>query len=190
VCCGTKRLTEISCPADCGYLASARDHPPAVTVRRQQRDIGLLVQSMRDFNRRQTELFFAVNSCIARHAPPELQPLVDDDVREATGAVAATLETSTRGVIYEHRPSSLPAGRLAGEIRALLTEIGKNGGTAFERDSAQVLRRVEDAVREAGSRDPTNRRAFLDWLSRVIRADDGDARPSGPHGEASGLILP
>ena len=24
VCCGTKRLTEIACPSDCGYLATAR----------------------------------------------------------------------------------------------------------------------------------------------------------------------
>ncbi len=29
VCCGTKRLTQIPCPSDCVYLASAREHPPA-----------------------------------------------------------------------------------------------------------------------------------------------------------------
>jgi hypothetical protein len=26
VCCGTKRLTEIACPPDCGYLSTARTH--------------------------------------------------------------------------------------------------------------------------------------------------------------------
>ena len=29
VCCGTKRLVEIRCPATCGYLQSARVHPAA-----------------------------------------------------------------------------------------------------------------------------------------------------------------
>ena len=39
VCCGTKRLIEIALPGDCVYLASAREHPPAVAVRQQQRDV-------------------------------------------------------------------------------------------------------------------------------------------------------
>ncbi|SVD73437.1 uncharacterized protein METZ01_LOCUS426291, partial [marine metagenome] len=39
VCCGTKRLVEINCPSDCGYLASSKAHPPAVVQRQQERDI-------------------------------------------------------------------------------------------------------------------------------------------------------
>src|SRR5215470_8411305 len=42
VCCGTKRLVQIHCPSDCTWLASAREHPPAVVVRRHQRDLGVL----------------------------------------------------------------------------------------------------------------------------------------------------
>src|SRR5262249_11210358 len=60
VCCGTKRLVEIACPGDCPWLASAREHPPAVAVRRHQRELGLVVQFMRDLNERQSELFFLV----------------------------------------------------------------------------------------------------------------------------------
>src|SRR5262245_66624797 len=62
VCCGTKRLVEIACPSDCTWLASAREHPPAVAVRQQRHDLGLLVQFMRDLNRRQSQLFFLVNT--------------------------------------------------------------------------------------------------------------------------------
>src|SRR5438067_11763451 len=83
VCCGTKRLVQIQCPADCVYLTSSREHPPAALVRRQQRDLALLVQFMRDLNERQGELFFLVTSFLMRYEAPELQPLIDDDVREA-----------------------------------------------------------------------------------------------------------
>src|SRR6185436_15038482 len=101
VCCGTKRLTQIQCPSDCAYLATAREHPPAAAVRQQQRDLGLLVQFMRDFNQRQSQLFFLIATFLARYEAPEFQPLIDDDVGEAAAALASTFETAARGVIYE-----------------------------------------------------------------------------------------
>src|SRR5437867_4451151 len=61
LCCGTKRLVEIACPSDCPWLVSAREHPPAVAVRRQQHDVGLLVSFMRDLTERQSQLFFFVS---------------------------------------------------------------------------------------------------------------------------------
>ncbi|HYT73137.1 MAG TPA: hypothetical protein VEL79_00190, partial [Vicinamibacterales bacterium] len=36
-CCATKRLVEIACPPDCGYLSAARAHPAAVVQRQQDR---------------------------------------------------------------------------------------------------------------------------------------------------------
>jgi hypothetical protein len=119
VCCGTKRLTQIKCPTDCAYLATAREHPPAATVRQQQRDMQLLVDGMRDFSRRQAHLFVALTTFLARYQPAEFQTLVDDDVIEAVAALAATFETAARGVIYEHRPASLPAERLAARLKPL-----------------------------------------------------------------------
>src|SRR5262249_15848069 len=129
ICCGTKRLTEIACPSDCAWLASAREHPPASTVRRQQHDLTLLGQFMRDFSRRQSPLFFLIQTFFNEYTPPELQPLIDDDVVEATTALAATFETSSRGVIYEHRPSSLAAERLMTAVKPLLAEAGKGLGS-------------------------------------------------------------
>src|SRR5436309_1433577 len=101
VCCGTKRLVQIRCPSDCAWLASAREHPPAAVVRRQQQDVGVLLQSMRDFSQRQSQLFFLVNSFVLGYTPADFQTLVDDDVAEAAEALAATYETAARGVIYE-----------------------------------------------------------------------------------------
>ena len=179
VCCGTKRLVQIDCPRDCSWLASARAHPPAVAVRQQQRDIGLLVQCMRDFSQRQSQLFLLLSTFLSRYQTPELQPIIDDDVTEAAAALAGTFETAARGVIYEHRPASLPAERLVSALKPLLAEAGKGSGSAFERDAAVVLRRLEDAVREIRAPTPENRRAFLELLGRAI-SDPPPAEPPEP----------
>ena len=183
VCCGTKRLTEIRCPADCSYLASAREHPPAVIMRQQQRDMGLLVHAMRDLNQRQAELFFLVLTFIARYDPPELQPLVDQDLAEAAAALAATLETAARGVIYEHRPASPAAARFLTELKPVLAEAGQGAGSSFDRDAAVVLRRLEQGVHDVPAEDRGNRRAFLALLGRVIApaaAQAGAPPTAGP----------
>ncbi len=131
---------QIACPSDCAWLASAREHPPAVAVRQQQRDAGVLVQVMRDFNERQSQLFLLISTFLVRYEAPELQPVIDDDVAEAMAALAATFETSARGVIYEHRPASLPAERLVGGLKPLLIEAGRGSGTPFAGESPRLPR--------------------------------------------------
>jgi hypothetical protein len=195
ICCGTKRLTEIACPSDCTWLASAREHPPAAVVRQQQHDLSLLVQFMRDFSERQSRLFFLIQTFLNSYQAPELQALIDDDVAEAVEALAATYETASRGVIYEHRPSSLAAERLVAALKPVLAEAGKGLGSSFERDVAVVLRRVGEAVAAARAKDPSNRRAFLAIVSRVIRRPEGPSADAGDSGRepadpASRLIVP
>src|SRR5262249_54921450 len=95
--------------------------------------------------------------------------LVDADVADAMGALAATYETAARGVLYEHRPTSLPAQRLLDALAPVLGKAGERGGSAFEREAAVVLRRVEAAARPpAGT--ATGRRVFLDLVARVVEA--------------------
>ena len=170
VCCGTKRLTEIRCPSDCPYLASAREHPPAATVRQQQRDLESMLQLAQDFNERQSQLFVLIATFFIRYEPPELHALLDADISEAAQALASTFETASRGVIYEHRPQSLPAERLAVALKPALIEAGQRGGTAFERDAAIVLTRIADAARNSG-----HKAGFLEMLRRVMRTDRIDA---------------
>src|SRR5687768_753790 len=119
VCCGTKRLTEIACPADCVYLASAREHPAAVVRRQQERDVAVLLPTIQHLTERQYQLFFLLQTVIARHKPEGFARLVDDDVAEAAGALAATLETASRGLIYEHTTQSVVAHRLVAEMKTL-----------------------------------------------------------------------
>jgi len=172
------------------YLASAREHPPAVAVRQQQRDVSLAMQFVRDLSQRQLELFIMVATFLARYQPGELQPIIDDDVKEAASALAATYETASRGLIYDHRPASLPAERLVTQLKPLLLEAEKNGGTAFERDTAVVLRRVAESVGETRALDADNRRAFLELLGRVMRPQPGDTGPDAGEPEPSRLIIP
>jgi hypothetical protein len=166
-----------------------------VVVRQQHRDIAFVTQTIRDLSERQAELFFLVATTLAQHQPEALQPLIDDDVVDAMTALAGTFETSSRGVIYEHRPASLPAERLVAALKPVVSEAGRGLGSSFERDAASVLRGIAAAAREAGAADPSNRRPFLDMLRRVLDRT-GPAAPSpaatdaAPAAEPSRLIVP
>ena len=193
VCCGTKRLVQIRCPSDCAWLVSAREHPPAAIVRQQQRDVGLLVRFMRDFSQRQSQLFFLITTFLVRYKAPALQTLLDDDVAEAMSALAATFDTASRGLIYDPRPASVLAERLTTALKPELAEAGLGAGSAFERDAAVVLRRVEEAVGDIRALDQGNRKAFLDLLSRVVTKTPDPGTVPAPAGEATGrsrLIVP
>jgi hypothetical protein len=195
VCCGTKRLIDIRCPSDCAYLAAAREHPAAVVVRQRERDAALFAGLLRDLNERQSRLFWLINAFLLRYRPPDLHPLIDDDVAEAVAALAATYETSARGVIYEHRAATLSAERLGAALRPLIAQAGSQGGSAYDRDAAIVLRRIADAVRQAGGGDTRTRRGYLDLLGRVLRKPDASAKDdldvdASDQAVPSRLILP
>lgn len=171
VCCGTKRLVEIRCPDTCVHLASARQHPPAAEQRQQARDTAVLIPVLRDLTSRQQEALFMLFSMILKEdlADP-LQPLRDEDVAEASSALAATYETAARGVIYEHRPQSLPAQRLMAAVRETCDDIGRQIGRAFnDVDAPRTLRALERAARSSaaalGDQRPT---AFVELARRVI----------------------
>jgi hypothetical protein len=75
-------------------------------VRRQQeQDVAHLLPSIRHLTERQSQLFFLFQSAIAKHSPTSLVRTVDSDVIDASAALASTLETAARGVIYEHAPN-------------------------------------------------------------------------------------
>jgi hypothetical protein len=161
-------MVQIRCPTDCPWLATAREHPPATLVRQRQRDVGILSRILRDLSERQSQLLFLVATFLTRYQPADLHAPIDDDVAEAIGSLAATFETASRGVIYDHRPASVLAERLATALRPVLDEAGRGAGSAFERDAAVVLRRIEEAIQDVRAFDQTNREAFLDLLRRVM----------------------
>jgi hypothetical protein len=198
-CCGTKRLKEIACPADCQYLASAQAHPPAAVLRQRERDLPVLASLLTGLNERQGDLLALFASHLRRARVGAIPPLHDEDVREAAGALASTLETAARGIVYEHQPASLPAMRLMRGWQETLAEIEKRGGQSLRPALvAPVLRRLEQLAREVVKTvgpgpEGTEETAFLDFLDRVLRAQ-ASAEPDQPtiaKGDVpSGLIIP
>jgi hypothetical protein len=191
VCCATKRLVEIDCPVDCPHLAAAREHPAAQVKRQQERDVTVLLPSIKHLNERQHQLFFLFHTAIARHVPEGFSRLVDDDVAQAAEAVASTLETAARGVIYEHSPSSMPAVRLATELTAFLGQIRAQGGTVSDAEAAIALRAIEQGARDARKTRDATETTYLALIARLLQVRRAQgAAPREPARNPSPLILP
>jgi hypothetical protein len=198
VCCGTKRLVEIRCPDTCLHLSAARQHPPAVVQRQQARDAVALIPVVRELTRGQQELLFLLFGLVGQESRDPLQPLRDDDVADAAAALAATYETAARGVIYEHRPQSLPAQQLMAAVQQVFGKIAGESGRVFEaQDAPRSLRALEQAARSAsGALGDPRATAFIELAARVIApmarvADERDQEPDiQGGGRGASLIIP
>jgi hypothetical protein len=189
VCCGTKRLKEIDCPASCVHLAAAREHPPAVVRRQQHRDAATLLPTIRHLTERQQQLFLLFHAVIAGHRPTGFTRVLDADVAAAAAACAATLETAARGVIYEHTASSIPGQALARDIMVALAEIRDKEATISDTESAVALRAIEAGAREALTGDATGS-TYLDLVRRLLQTGGRPGPGAREPGDAPSLILP
>jgi hypothetical protein len=155
--------------------------------------VAALAPAMAGLSEAQQQLALFTITLLDRFRGDGLDAARDVDVADAVGALAATYETSARGVIYEQRPSSVPAQRIAGELRVIFDQLGRQRPSAFAADAAAVLRRVEVGVGAAGKAAPGDPKAFLDLAGRVARqlkpegASDA-AREAGA--SPSPLVLP
>jgi hypothetical protein len=182
VCCATKREVEIKCPPDCIYLSSAKSHPPAVVQRRQERDLGFLVPLVANLTETQHRLVVVFQSLALKHAENAIPRVEDGDVAEAAAAVAATLETARKGIIYEHQAVSVPAQRMTAEFRRVVSDLLEQNPSyqaRIEREAAAALRVVEEGARTAqrtlaGDEPPV----YLKLLARIL-GTAANARDSG-----------
>ena len=153
--------------------------------------VALLTEGL---NERQVGLCSALLSVVAGFRSDPLFRLTDADVAEAAEALAATLETSGRGVIYEHRPTSLVAHRLHADLKAMLAGAGLENSRQLEQDAASILRRIEVAMREVGARMGAGPSGCVEIIGRVVRppAPEGTPRqgPGKPDPAPSLLIRP
>ena len=196
VCCGTKRLTEINCPSTCTYLSASRSHPPAVVQRRQEKDLRFLLPLLAELSDQQYRLLLFFQGLIVQHAASAVPSLIDSDVAEGTAALAATLETAGKGIIYQHQAASLPAQRLVTRLEAAFKELVNQAGSAaaaLERDAAIALRRISNAANDArkglpGDEEPI----YVKLLGRLMSAAPGAAAEaeSGEPEAGGRLIIP
>ena len=147
--------------------------------------------AIRHLTERQHQLFFLFHTLVARFKPEGFARVVDADVAEAASAVASTLETAARGVIYEHVPQSLVAQRLSSEMKTMLTQMREQGATVYDSEVAVALRAIEQGARDARTRAPGDEVAYLELMARLLQVNRAAA--SGGAGNAkpaSSLILP
>src|SRR5918996_2646776 len=131
ICCGTKRIVEISCPATCVYLEHAHRHPAAAVKRQQEADLVVLMTALGRVSEPQLQLFFLLQTTILRFKPDAFSDVSDADVADAAGAIAASLETAGRGVLYEHQTTSVAAGGVRGGFKKGRRPKRRGGGGRF-----------------------------------------------------------
>lgn len=188
VCCATKRLVEISCPEDCRYLDAAQKHPAAVVKRQIDRDLTQLMLSVGRLSEQQLQLFFLLQSMVLSYKPEGVSRLTDTDVAMAADALAASLESSSKGVIFDEALASVPAEALRKTVKPVLEEITKNGGARAEREVAHVLRAIGRGARHEGGLIPDGETSYLELVGRVFQQ-----RPGGGRAMDSGqplIVLP
>jgi hypothetical protein len=165
-CCGSKRLIEIDCPADCGYLTGA--HAPAWAGRETERvrDMRRIAPYVQGFSETQGHLFtialVGLDAIRGRHRELSDRLLID-----AVGALRRTLETRGHGILYDHAAENLRAQGLVPELRSLF-EAKDEAGKLVTPDDADLLKvllgleaAVAAAIREGGTTD------FLDTATRI-----------------------
>lgn len=184
-CCATKRQVEIACPNDCVFLETAHRHPAAAVKRQIDLDVGMLMATLGQVSERQLQLFFILQTMVLRHRPASLTSLVDSDVAEAASALAKTLETASKGVIYDESSNSPVAEGLRRELRPIVDEVTKSGGSRAEREVAALLRGIERGARHEGVPIGDSPTSYLDLLTRVLR----HMPPVAPEEPKSPLIV-
>ena len=163
---------------------------------RQERDARFLLPIVDGLDQRQYQLFFVVQTTLHRLAETGEIPVNDDVVRDTAQALAATYDTASKGIIYEHQPSSPPAASLARELKPLLEGRDGRSPVASERDLVDVLRRVEQAATDARKTLDGGTRAYLDLLGRLMQSFSGDAinsetiTPGETSNPARSVIIP
>ncbi len=144
-----------------------------------------LLMAMRDgLSTRQAELFWVFLTFLAGYRADPLVRLLDDDLGEAAGALAATYETADRGLIYEHRPQSLAAQRLVTDLKAFLATLVERADAAAarqaERDATVVLRHLERGAREARKAVDEGPTTALAIIGRVVAAASRGRQAESP----------
>lgn len=171
---------EIACPEDCRYLEIAHRHPAAVVKKQIDTDVTILMSTVGRLTEQQLQLFFLLQSMVLSYKPDGFARVTDEEVAVAAGALAKSLETASKGVIFEEATGSVVAEGLRRALKPVIDEVTKGGGTRAEREVAIVLRGMERGARHEGNFIPAGETAYLDLVARVFQQRPNKAETSKP----------
>ena len=188
ICCGTEREVTVTCPLDCEFLQEARRHERTQPIDPESipnKDIRVTEKFLGDH---QELLYFLARTVV--NAALDTPGAVDNDVREALGALVRTYRTLQSGVFYESRPANPLAAFIFNavqeEVPRFRTQEQERLGLSTIRDADLLgllvfLERLELTWNNGRKRG----RAFIGFLGQFnpSPADTG-ASP------ASSLIIP
>jgi len=161
--------------------------------------LGMIIQT---FTQQQNQIFLFLLLTVHRFRSKSSVRLLDEDIVEAANALAATLETASKGIIYEHRPTSLPAQSLTAELAKALKDLNERAERSLDGDSTIALRGIKRAASDAQTTLSEGETSCLDWLDRLasnfeVSPQHGTTTPnqtpeliSPPDQQGTKLILP
>ena len=172
-CCGTKRRVEIQCPDDCHFLHGA--DPNWQSAARQKQDALFLSRYLRLREAQVVFVLFLHHLLVSRRA--RFRSVADDDLKGILGAVRKTLETRTKGIVYEHRTDSPHLDVHVSWLASVLAARAdlKNIPEVSDRDVREVLEAVELSIADHRARG--SGLDYLDTAEQVLQSSLAGAPP-------------
>ena len=185
-CCGTKRRVEIDCPEDCVYLSGGHGAAWEGRETEKRRDTRLVAPHLQGLSPAQGELLLVALAGIAV-TWSRRRDLNDRLLREALTALRSTVQTRTRGILYEHGAETIEAQGLVPELRQLFEAKDEKGAVTSpdDRDLLPVLRALE-AMASEPAQEGSGPTAFLETATRLV----GRLAPRGRPAAAPLIVEP
>lgn len=189
-CCGSKRQTEIQCPAGCPFLHG--EHDPLWESPAKRTEEAQFIAHFVEVRREQIPLLVFLHHLLLQGRQNFAGDLSDSLTLEVLTTLARTFETLSKGIIYEHQTESPQLQTMINWMRDVLgkrTEIPEVPA-ASDAEVLATLKSITAAVqahRESSSGD----RKYLDTAESVFRAGLSEAPSIELPGEkpAGGLIV-
>jgi len=177
LCCGEKRVLELDCPEDCGYLKAGREYESAEFRKRMQNQDPLQQEKSRRILTENQDVVAHLEYTIAQQRLLS-GGLSDSDVFTAVGILLDAYRTEDKGILYEKNSDDLRVDSLRRELREVL-EAFRNPEGAEEKgivDPRRTRLRLQNAIEclefiqsmiAAYADDRRSGSGYVDFLARV-----------------------
>ena len=121
-CCGEKRVIEIDCPENCGYLKSGRERETQDYVKRVRSMGPEAYEKNHRLLGEHQDAIAQLEYLLARERLSD-RNLTDNEVVQAIGVLLETYRTEDKGVLYEKTSEDLRVEALRRELRKSIESL-------------------------------------------------------------------